>query len=562
MHRNVLAAVSALALTTCLVGCGASSQSTCGVSGQACCLPAATCNTGLACQSGACLAGADPCGASGQSCCATGAPCATGLACQDGTCATVQPVTATKTICAAGGSLAVAGATLTLPQGALTSCTRVSLSTSSDPVPTGYTGYSPVFQLEPAGLEFATPASLSIAFTGDPGVAALFWSRQGTTGYERLASSVSNGAVTAEISHFSQGFVANGEEFVDAPDGNCVVSRLVEGRTMSPSTVALFFTVDDCWGRPFVGLTQSDFSVLENGSAISPAESSATILQRNGLQVFASLLIDMSESTTHLLPSVIQGAKAFVNKLQVEKSLPVHIDIQLFAGEATVTEWQAPTLDTATLLSRLDALTTFTPADRRSTNLNGAVVEGLTRIAAAEAAFRDRNYGGAFTTGYLVLFTDGKDTAARVTESAVTSAEGSSPDQAIAVGLQSLEYDPVALGKIAPNGVITAADEAQLSTAFATLANRMEGQISRSYLLGYCSPKRAGTTNTVSVEVLGATNESTASYKFDASAFAPGCTTDTFATLCDGKQCGGLGCGACDDRVASCDQATSMCVAN
>jgi hypothetical protein len=324
----------------------------------------------------------------------------------------------------------------------------------------------------------------------------------------------------------------------------------------------LFFTVDDCWGRPITGLGASNFEILENGAAISPAESSASILQRNGLVVFASLLIDMSASTSPLLPRVISAAKAFVNTLQVERSLPVRVGIQLFAGDAALTEWQAPTLDTAALLDRLDALGSFTPADKLSTNLNGAIVDGLAAIAADESQFRALNQGGAFTTGYLVVFTDGKDTAGRLAQSAVLSAENSSPDQVLAVGLQSQEYDPTALAAVAPGGVITATDSSQLSTAFTTLARRMEGQISRTYLLGYCSPKRSGASNTVSVQVTGATNQESASYKFDASGFGPGCTTTTFSTICENKLCGGLGCGACDERVATCSADTSLCVPN
>jgi hypothetical protein len=51
----------------------------------------------------------------------------------------------------------------------------------------------------------------------------------------------------------------------------------------------------------------------------------------------------------------------------------------------------------------------------------------------------------------------------------------------------------------------------------------------------------------------------TASLTFDAAGFAGGCVAD-FSTLCAGKQCGGLGCGACDDRTASCDALSQQCV--
>jgi hypothetical protein len=680
MRRAGLVVQFALALTVGVLGCGKSSKSAaaCGAGGQVCCA-ANACDADLACQAGTCQTGTVACGAKDQACCATGKACAGNLACSAGTCATPVPSTATKSICATGGTLQVAGATLTIPSGALAFCTLVKLSLSADPAPDGYTAYSPVvqvdpastqlakpatlsldvagspalsamywsqqgtaffepvagtletgtmtaqvshfgegfvagrdyvltcaaggtlavpgatltippdaltscamvklsstaappvgytpyspvIQVEPAALALAKPVSLAVDFAGDAGLATLFWSRQGTTGFERAAAGASNGTMTGTVSHLGSGFVADGLNFVDPADRSCVISKLVEGRTVTPSTIALFFTVDDCWGRPLSGLTGADFSVQENKSPISPAESSATILPRNGVEIFASLVIDLSASTLPYLPSVVTSAKNFVNDLQVTKGLPVQIDIQLFAGDQALTQWQAPTLDTATLLAKLDALAGYNPTDRSSTNLNGAVVAALTRVSQAEGAFRTRNYGGAFTIGYLVVFTDGKDTAGRVDQAAAVTAVKASPDQVIAVGLQSTEYDGVALSALAPGGVITATDTTQLSTAFLALANKMEEQINRRfYLLGYCSPKRAGTTNTVSVGVVGSTNQSSASYEFDATGFAPGCSATTFTTGCDGKQCGGLGCGACYDRLASCDEASSLCVDN
>ncbi len=464
-------------------------------------------------------------------------------------------------VCDAGGSLALPGATLTIPSGALDACTMVKL-TQLTGTPTGYTNYSPEFLLEPEDATLAQPATLSLDYTGDVDLATLFWSRVGTTGYERVSGIATAGQLTAQLSRLGKGFVADGVDFVDPPDRSCVVSKVVEGRTTAPSGVALFFTMDDCWGRPLPGLVGTDFVVLENDSPISPAESSATVLQRDGVEVFTSLVIDMSDSTIDLLPAVIDSAKSFVTNLQVTRGLPVQIDIQLFAGDAAPTEWQAPTLDTNLLLSRLDALASYTPTDQSSTDLNGAVVESLIRLSAAEEAFRARNFGGAFTIGYLVLFTDGYDTASRVSHTAAVTAVEASPDQVVAVGLQSAEYDGEALQELAPGGVITAPTSSQLATAFAAIASRMAGQINRFYLLGYCSPKRGGEANTVSLGVQGSENRSTADYTFDAREFAAGCTGATFTGICDARQCGGLGCGACDDRLATCEEASSLCVNN
>jgi hypothetical protein len=682
MYRSWSSSCVLLALIMCegiVAGCGgkgSGGKDTCGAAGQACC-SRSRCDASLTCQSGTCQSGTAACGAANQPCCQGGTACAGVFECRNATCLPPLTETISRSICAAGGQLEVSGAKLSVPRGALSACTRLTLTRTEGSAPEGYTAYSPVFDIEPAGVKFAAsaaltidvsgapteatafwtrdgasgfqpvdgsltsgtitaaiartgqgfvagrdyvlvcaagetlsapsatltipegaipectmvkltstvttppvyhpyspviriepadltlaaPVSLALAYSGDPDLATLFWSRVGTTGYARLATPPASGALTASLTRFGSGFVADGMNYSDPPDRSCVVGKMVEGRTMTSSAVALFYTVDDCWGRPLPGLAAADFQVLENGAAISPAESSATILPQTGVEVFASLVIDMSASTVPLLQNVVASAKAFVTNLQVTKKLPVQIDIQLFAGDAALTEWQGPTLDTDTLLARLDALASYSPTDRSSTNLNGAVVAGLERLAVTEDQFRTRNYGGAFTIGYLVLFTDGRDTAGRVTADAAAKVVNASPDQVVAAGMQSVEYDPSALEKLAPGGLITAANVGQLSTAFAAVANRMEGQIHRFYLLGYCSPKRAGASNSVAVRVVGATPRSDASYAFNATAFAPGCSADTFSTICDGRQCGGLGCGFCDDRVASCNEASSLCEA-
>lgn len=472
-----------------------------------------------------------------------------------------------ETIGPAGGRLSFPGGSLEIPAGALATEVRLTATTGGESAPNGYLAYSPVVRFEPDGTVFTKPVTLSLAFEGDARLASLFWSKAGATGFERLGGTATSGTLTATIEHFSAGFVGNGVDYLDPPDRSCVKTRLVEGRSMSPSAVALFFTVDDCQGRPITGLTCAsypgtcDFGLKEDGARLS-SEAAATILPAKGLQAFASLVLDLSGSTRPALPQLIEGAKAFVRKLLVDGRLPVQLSIQLFAGEATSREWQAPTLDATLLLSRLDALTNYHATDEASTNLNGAVIDALTRSKQAQDAFRQRNYGGAFTTGYVVLFTDGADTAGLKTASDALAAEGQSHDAVFAVALNGDDYDASAqsaLEALAPEGVFTAEDSTSLDLAFARLANRIAGQMSRTYLLGYCSPKRAG-NHSVAVEVGSAQHQATASYDFTASGFGPGCSAATFESACTGKECGGLGCGACDDRTASCDSTSFQCV--
>ncbi len=485
----------------------------------------------------------------------------------------------TLTVGKKGGSVvldASAGtAVLTIPEGAVAKDTEITITETTDAAPTGYTMYSPVYQFEPAGLTFAKPLTITLPFDGVAKLATLFWSRSDGKGFERIGGIATSGLLNGSAAHFSKGFVADGVDYTDPPDLGCVVGKLVEGRTRVPgaakttieSSVALFFTVDDCQGRPITGLEckhfpdQCAFSLKEDGVGLS-SEADASILQIKGLNVFARLLLDMSSSTMKELSQVIAGAKAFVQSLQIEHpELQVQIAVDLFAGEANVTEWQTPTLDSAKVLARLDALDTYVPADPSSTNLYGAVIESLSKLSAAEQAFQDRNNGGALAAGYLVIFTDGADTAGVRTQAQAQAAEQAlSLDQVLAVGLKSSpDFSQAAQDSLAAltgngQGLIPSDDPTTLERDFSALAVRIAGQVKRTYQLGYCSPKRSG-THTVAVEVAGATNQAKPSFDFSASGFGPNCAAAAFGDACDGLECGGLACGACDDRNAACDAA-------
>lgn len=498
--------------------------------------------------------------------------------------------TATQNLGPAGGMLQLASAQLIVPAGALAQATDITITELVQAATPGFERYSPVYEFQPNGQSFAQPLTVRLPFTGNASNATLFWSRAApATGYERLPTRTENGVAIAQVTHFSHGFVANGVEYQDPPDRSCARTAVVQGRLVGGGTsgVALFFTVDDCNGNPITGLANSDFTLWEDEpSQTLSVESEKEVLQKDGLQVFITLLLDMSSSTRLNLAQVIAGAHAFVTKLLENPNLPattrnkVQIAIQLFDGASAVRTWQTHTLDPATLHTRLNAIATeYQGTDPSSTNLNGAVVAALTQQASAKAAFEQRNLGGAFTTGYVVAFTDGRDTAGLATSASVRDAKLRYGDAIHVVGLQGPDYDAAALARLAsvpramggdlPGLVIARAeDPARLATEFANVANRIAGQISRIYLLGYCSPKRSG-QHTVGVGLRGARTETVASYTFPATGFGPGCSALALTNTCPNPTsgvcgpygcCGGLGCGACDDRVAQCDATTKQCV--
>jgi hypothetical protein len=474
--------------------------------------------------------------------------------------------TVTVMVGPSGGSVEVGGATLMIPSGALSSETSITITETTEATPEGYEAYSPLYRFEPEGLVFAVPLTITLAYVGDRGLATLFWSRREGSGYERLGGVPTSDDVAGEVSHFSTGFIANGVDYAEPPDRRCTQTRVLETREVDPSGVALFFAIDDCEGRPITGLAGADLEsgaieVLEDGAPIS-VEAVPTLLGRDGLEVFVTLLLDLSGSTMPVLADVIDAAQAFVRGVE-DRDIPVRIAIRIFAGEAAVAAWQPFTSDTALVTARLEALTGHVPADSSSTNLNGALVAALGDSDAAQRSFRERNQGGAFSAGYVILFTDGADTAGIVSTTDAEAAVRASADEVLAVGLdQSRDYDPAVLERFSPLGTIHSPDPLTLDREFQRLAARIAGQVSRTYLLGYCSPKRSG-AHTAGVRLAESTESRVSGEPatFQADGFSGSCTTAVFACGA-ADDCAGLGCGSCADETQICEGRSKQCVSH
>jgi len=139
-----------------------------------------------------------------------------------------------ETIGPAGGMIEFGDFRLTIPAGALAAETAIAISFAPDQSPAGYDLYTGVYRFVPAGTTFAIPATVSARFDGDAGRATLFWTAVGSSNVERRGGLIgSDGRLVETITHFSEGFVADGVSYTDTSDRNCVVTRLLEGRDAS-----------------------------------------------------------------------------------------------------------------------------------------------------------------------------------------------------------------------------------------------------------------------------------------------------------------------------------------
>ena len=312
-----------------------------------------------------------------------------------------------------------------------------------------------------------------------------------------------------------------GGDGTSSPSRGCLDFDLLEASAKVPSNITLLFSVKTCDGDPRPGLKADDFTITEDDATISAFESRQTILPRSvGFDLYSIVLLDMSGSIIGpgSIPLVQNAARTFIDQVVVDQ----RVAIVLFDGRRELETLVDFTDDPQVLYDGIDSLSDYEPVDP-STNLNGAVEAALSMLDREARLSLDKINGGS-----LILFTDGTDQASRVSDEAILDAIDKTPHTVFAVGLGE-EVDPEHLGAIGKDGAEFAATE-DIVDAFNRVAERLQAESQKYYVLGYCSPKRAG-EHTLALEVEG--NRGDLTYDFAADDFGPGCDPTDF-TLRDG----------------------------
>ena len=138
-----------------------------------------------------------------------GAPGLIGEANPTGTGATTH-----KSLDSTGGVVEISGAILTVPVGAIAAGTTFTVTSTTAAAPSEFSAFSPVYKFEPEGLVFEKPVRVELKPTVAGGRhLVVFWTKRGSaTEFEALASSVDGAIVSAEVTHFSSGFVGSLDE--------------------------------------------------------------------------------------------------------------------------------------------------------------------------------------------------------------------------------------------------------------------------------------------------------------------------------------------------------------
>jgi hypothetical protein len=300
---------------------------------------------------------------------------------------------------------------------------------------------------------------------------------------------------------------------------NLTVSR-INSDEKQPNNVWVFFTVED-EDEPVAGLTAEDFDIYEDGKLVSTYESKQVIQNPEVAAVmYTMLLLDMSGSVTESGESdaIVEAAHVFSEKVGATQKVGVYA----FDGSEDISSVVQFTEAKASIDGGLDGLRVYKAKDP-STNLNGAVMQGLQQLH--KDLEKDKR---PLKFGTLVVFTDGTDRAHRVTSEEMLeemNKEEYENYDIFVIGVGA-EIEEGALNEIGRDGTELATDEAKVREAFERVADRIDRQAKRFYLLSYCTPSRSG-DHTVRIQAnskdeKGKKNgEGSLEYAFSAEKFGP-----------------------------------------
>lgn len=302
-----------------------------------------------------------------------------------------------------------------------------------------------------------------------------------------------------------------------------------EGATQSPSKVSVYFRARTTLGKPVTMLQCGDLTLYEDDEPVSVYESVYGIKSNPETAKFSVLLlVDLSGSIVEeSLDTLKQAAIAFVDTL-FRSNHPhygnVELGIYIFDGRERIVVLADFTADTGKLLDAVKKISPALSLDN-STNLNGAVVEGVQTVNARLKSNKDM---GLVPAGSLVIFTDGKDRAARVDGSKALKSVLESGLNVYAIGLKG-EIDEAVLGQFGKDGFFRVDFIQSLVDKFKEAASVISDDANSRYKLEYCSPRRKG-KHQLKIKVTSKadyTSFGSITVAFSADGFAGGCQIDS-----------------------------------
>ena len=291
--------------------------------------------------------------------------------------------------------------------------------------------------------------------------------------------------------------------------------------SQKPGNVALYVAVSQN-GAGLVGLQPEAFKVYENGSALDNSQIQLTLLPtQSSTSRHATLLVDMSKSlTAEERKSLSDALRPFIVRLRQRQA----VSLYAFDGAEKVHLVQEYLRDARAEPDEKDTsmerLLGFSRRDA-STSLYSAVVDGAQKLSAAL-----EGEGHPIKNGTLIVVALNPDSAGRVDESKLRDFVSDSPHHFFLMTIGP-KASSAGLSFIGKNGERRAGSAMTMGAPLNDIANAMDDDYFRNYLVSYCSPSRAGTRE-VRLEVStrdakGTLSEGSYATQIDATGFGPGC---------------------------------------
>ena len=362
------------------------------------------------------------------------------------------------------------------------------------------------------------------AKSNDSGSDAFGGATVGTaTGGSETGGSETGGAETGgtETGGSETGGAETGSDGDDTAAPACTDFSIttMEGAAFPPSVVRLAVKIQ-CDGQPVTDKTEEDFSITEDGAEVSAFESDLSLVPTvTAFRLVTAMVLDMSGSIVDsgYLDDLQAAAQTFIGRLGEDQEVAIY----LFDGRTEIQPLVNFTSDHDELNYAIHSLEDYEVYDP-STNLNGAVVEGLNLLNTVAGAASDGS-----TEASMVVFTDGADMAGRVSNEEAALAVSATTHSVYAVGLGAA-VDEAHMTDLGKDGYYNASDIEALESAFDGVATSIRDEASSIYILAYCSPKRAG-DHTLELQLTGTSASTT--FDFNADDFDVGCDPTDFVPI-------------------------------
>lgn len=320
-----------------------------------------------------------------------------------------------------------------------------------------------------------------------------------------------------------------GDGFNQGSDGGSsddIVLTELSKSTTQPAVVSVSFKARTRLGEPVASLTIENFVLEENGETISISEAIPNLSKEPDEFIYSTLLLmDLSGSVLqNSFDNLVEAATSFVTSSfdrDGASNGSFQVKLAYFDGRENIIPLTEYTSSSQELISALESLTQDVSLDN-STNLHGAILQGISDLDAEVDTF---NIEGMVSAGSLVVFTDGNDQAARVSlDDAQTAVDEASDSLSIfTIGLEG-ELNTNVLDQLGRDGTTFATDLTELVAAFDTIAGRIIDEANSIYIFRYCSPKRSGDENELTINVEKERQRGSLTTTFSAVGFTGGCS--------------------------------------